>query len=84
MGLSWWTDVLPMLDDEGTLNKEGIETFLELIEDKPLSVSSDFIEHMPDEWGHDDAMQYLQKEQDSLISFLKKALETEDTLSCSL
>lgn len=84
MGLSWWTDVLPMLDDEGTLNKEGIETFLELIEDKPLSVSSDFVEHMPDEWGHDDAMQYLQKEQDSLISFLKKALETEDTLSCSL
>tara|TARA_R110002020_G_scaffold473812_1_gene703644 strand:+ start:339 stop:776 length:438 start_codon:yes stop_codon:yes gene_type:complete len=84
MGLSWWNDILPMLDDEGTLDKDGIETFLGLVEDKPLSVSSEFLEHMPEGWGHADAMKYLQKEQDALISFLKKALNTEDTLSCSL
>tara|TARA_R100000353_G_scaffold165176_1_gene126195 strand:+ start:38 stop:499 length:462 start_codon:yes stop_codon:yes gene_type:complete len=84
MNLSWWDDILPMCDDEGYLDADGIRKFLDMVEDAPLHVSQGFQEHMPSEWTYDDALEYLQEEQNLLISFLKKALDTNDRLSCSL
>jgi hypothetical protein len=84
MNLSWWDDVLPMCDDDGYLDADGIRKFLDMVEDAPLHVSQGFQNNMPSEWTYDDAMKYLQEEADLLISFLKKALDTNDRLSCSL
>jgi len=84
MNLSWWDDILPMCDDEGYLDANGIQKFLDMVEDAPLHVSQGFQEHMPSDWTYDDALKYLQEEQNLLISFLKKALDTNDRLSCSL
>jgi len=84
MNLSWWDDILPMCDDEGYLDTDSIRKFLGMVEDAPLHVSQGFQDNMPSDWAYDDAMKYLQGEADLLISFLQKALDTNDRLSCSL
>jgi hypothetical protein len=83
MNLSWWDDILPMCDDEGYIDADGIRKFLDMVEDAPLHVSQGFQDNMPSDWTYDDAMKYLQGEADLLISFLQKALDN-DRLSCSL
>jgi hypothetical protein len=39
---------------------------------------------MPDEWTIDDAQKYLREEQQKLVGFLTRAVETDDTVGCSL
>ena len=84
MGMSWWDDVVPMLDKDGNLSHEDTLKLVNMITDAPLNVSTDFLENMPDEWTIDDAQKYLREEQQKLVGFLKRAVETDDTVSCSL
>ena len=84
MDMSWWDDVLPMLDQEGNLSHEDTLKLINMITDAPLNVSSDFLENMPDEWTIDDAQNYLREKKLMLISFLMRAVETDDTVGCSL
>lgn len=84
MDMSWWDHVLPMLDQEGNLSHEDTLKLINKITDAPLNVSSDFLENMPDEWTIDDAQNYLREKKLMLVSFLMRAVETDDTVGCSL
>tara|TARA_B100000686_G_scaffold325802_1_gene382966 strand:- start:64 stop:501 length:438 start_codon:yes stop_codon:yes gene_type:complete len=84
MGMSWWDDVLPMLDKDGNLSHEDTLKLINMITDAPLNVSADFLENMPDEWKIDDAQNYLKEKKQMLVSFLRRAVETDDTVGCSL
>tara|TARA_R100000458_G_C8258925_1_gene234645 strand:+ start:798 stop:1235 length:438 start_codon:yes stop_codon:yes gene_type:complete len=84
MGMSWWDDVVPMLDQDGNLSHEDTLKLVNMITDAPINVSTDFLENMPDEWTIDDAQKYLREEQQKLVSFLMRAVETDDTVGCSL
>ena len=84
MGMSWWDDVVPMLDEDGNLSHEDTLKLVNKITDAPINVSADFLENMPDEWTIDDAQKYLREEQQKLVGFLMRAVETDDTVGCSL
>tara|TARA_R100000781_G_scaffold15209_3_gene12560 strand:- start:51 stop:488 length:438 start_codon:yes stop_codon:yes gene_type:complete len=84
MGMSWWDDVVPMLDEDGNLSHEDTLKLVNKITDAPINVSTDFLENMPDEWTIDDAQKYLREEQQKLVGFLTRAVETDDTVGCSL
>ena len=84
MGMSWWDDVVPMLDEDGNLSHEDTLKLVNKITDAPINVSADFLENMPDEWTIDDAQKYLREEQQKLVGFLNRAVETDDTVGCSL
>ncbi len=84
MDMSWWDDVLPMLDQEGNLSHEDTLKLINMITDAPLNVSKDFLENIPDEWTIDDAQNYLKVKKQMLVSFLIRAVETRDTVGCSL
>ena len=84
MGMSWWDDVVPMLDQDGNLSHEDTLKLVNKITDAPINVSADFLENMPDEWTIDDAQKYLREEQQKLVGFLMRAVETDDTVGCSL
>ena len=84
MNLSWWTDVLPMLDDQGFLGESGIIKLLSLIKRSPLHVSEDFSRDIPNEWTRSDAMKFLHENRNKLIYFLNQSLLRKERIFCSL
>ena len=84
LGLSWWEDVQELIDNEGDLHPLQIQKLLNMIESRDVSVSNDFKADMPDEWTDEDALKYLNEQLDSLVSFLQKAIDTNDTIGCSV
>jgi len=84
LGLSWWEDVQELIDNEGDLHPLQIQKLLNIIKSREVSVSNDFKADMPDEWTDEDALKYLNEQLDSLVSFLQKAIDTNDTIGCSV
>ena len=84
LGLSWWEDVQELIDNEGDLHPLQIQKLLNIIKSREVSVSNDFKADMPDEWTDEDALQYFNEQRDELISFLQKAIDTNDTIGCSV
>ena len=84
MGMSWWDDVLPMLDKDGNLSHEDTIKLINMITDAPLNVSTDFLDNMPDEWTIDDAQKYLKEKRINLMYFLNQSLLREERIVCSL
>ena len=84
LGLSWWEDVQELIDNEGDLHPLQIQKLLNIIKSREVSVSNDFKADMPDEWTDEDALKYLNEQRDSLMSFLQTAIDTNDTIGCSV
>ena len=84
LGLSWWEDVNELIDNEGDLHPIQIQKLINMVQSKDVNVSDDFKKAMPDEWTDEDALKYLNEQLDSLVSFLQKAIDTNDTIGCSV
>lgn len=96
--LSWWEDVTPMLDDEGYLPIEKAKTFLAMVEARlPITlerVSAHLdkinaegkeqglpsrIENKPEGW-----LERWQQDAKDLCALLRKSIELNEPLYCSL
>ena len=84
LGLSWWEDVQQLMNNEGDLHPLQIQKLLNMIESRNVSVSDDFKKAMPDEWTDEDALKYFNEQRDALVSFLQKAIDTNDVIGCSV
>ena len=74
LDLSWWTDVIPMLD-EGMLSPDKAQELIDMIEDKEINLRSD-----QKEIGVD----YFEDRKQSLIEFLKRSVNNKQPIECSL
>ena len=74
LDLSWWTDVIPMLD-EGMLSPDKAQELIDMIEDKEINLRSD-----QKEIGVD----YFEDRKQSLIEFLKHSVNSKQPIECSL
>ena len=72
------------MNNEGDLHPLQIQKLLNMIESRDVSVSNDFKADMPDEWTDEDALQYFNEQRDALVSFLQQAIDTNDTIGCSV
>lgn len=91
LSLSWWKDVIPLLDDEGLLQPEQIKQFKEMIlgqeqrlPDREMLESwhahvEDGTEHAVEHWHT-----YYREKRERLLAFLNRALELNEPIDCSL
>jgi len=93
LNLSWWADVIPMLDDECVLQADGIQTLLEMIEAEEVPPASAIklgatAPQMDEEGDYDYSpegwRQYFVEKRESLMAYLRSSLEGNDTIHCSL
>jgi len=73
LGLSWWKDILPMLDKRNYLPIRQAERFLKMLLERELPLSLD-----------DDARKYFQNKKERLTSLLKRSIEMREKIYCSL
>ena len=85
--LSWWKDVIPMLDKEGKLVGPKIKELVEMIESRELKLvdAEEYAEKFrnPEDSADDWNKYFIQKKQ-NLLKFLNGALQDNDSISCSL
>jgi len=75
LGLSWWTDVIPMLDDEGNLSSEKVEELVSMIKDRTINLRSD-----QEEIGEE----YFSERKEALLKFLQQSVSRGEPVECSL
>ena len=91
LGLSWWTDLKPLLRDERFLEGENLRLFRDMVSKATLELPSkedleklcgrvdDKGENSLPEWH-----KYLTEKHRVLISFLDKAIEVDSAIRCSV
>jgi hypothetical protein len=77
-GLSWWNDVIPMLDDEGRLSVRAAQRLLELL-DKREDIFEERMSGLPEE-----DEQYFRSRYTDLRQFLNQAVALKEAIDCSL
>ena len=75
LDLSWWTDVIPMLDDEGNLSSEKAKELVSMIEDRTINLRSD-----QEEIGEE----YFSERKEALLKFLQQSVSRGEPVECSL
>jgi len=91
LGLSWWTDVTEMLDDEGNLTPEKAVELVTMIESKKQKLPTkrellDGHATVSDE-GEDSVAswhKFYKEKKERLIQFLAQAIELGEPIHCSL
>ena len=81
LGLSWWDDVYPMLDNENKLSKNRTHELINMIKLKNLHISDDLREHFQ---TMEDARNFLDNKRKELLSFLDKSIDSNQEIYCSL
>lgn len=90
LDLSWWNDVVPMLDSEGFLPIAQAEKLIGMIKAAKLTKVTmkdrsdegrivDDGENSPDVWN-----KYFAEQRDKLIKFLKLSITMKEPIRCSL
>lgn len=90
LGFSWWTDVIPMLDENGYLQPPKIQEFLDRIKDAKIRTPTfaelkeahckvDNEDNTPESWRES-----WEKNKQELIAFLGMALDRNEPIFCSL
>lgn len=91
LDFSWWQDIVPMLDKEGNLPISKAKKFIRLLESKPVTmelVMKRFDEEKgrgggytdpPEEW-----LKHWTEKRERLIAMLKRSIELNEPLDCSL
>lgn len=77
-GLSWWEDVLPLLDDHH-LSVEKTKTLLAMLD----THQSEFDDRMAETEDEDDRKHFI-NQADALRAFLAEAVELGEPIDCSL
>ena len=75
LGLSWWTDVIPMLDDEGNLSSEKAKELVSMIEDRTINLRED-----QETIGEE----YFSERKEALLKFLQQSVSRGEPVECSL
>ena len=78
LGISWWKDVIPMLDDESMLSTEKAQDLIKMIEDSEIKLTDE------QEERSDLDSEYFENQKVGLIKFLKTAVENKSSIECSL
>ena len=77
-GLSWWNDVLPLLDDQSSLSVEKVSSLLAMLDEH----QSEFDDNMAERDEKDRG--YFQQQARELRGFLQRAIELNEPVDCSL
>jgi len=77
-GLSWWTDVIPMLDADHRLSGGQITRLLELLHEREERFEASLAELPQDE------RPYFRQGYEELQRFLKTAIDLNEPIDCSL
>jgi hypothetical protein len=75
LGLSWWNDTGDLLDDDGNLSVDNARKLLAMVESAPLDI--------PDGAGKK-AEAYFTEKRARFIAFLKRAIELNEPIYCSI
>ena len=90
MGLSWWQDVIPMLNRASNLAGAKLKQFRQMIEDHPVEITLEEIantpyitlddgENSPQSW-----LDYYVARRQRLIEFVDQAIKLRTGIYCSL
>jgi hypothetical protein len=77
-GLSWWNDVLPLLDSQSSLSVEKILALLALLDERQSQFDDNMTERAEDDRS------YFQQKARELRGFLQQAIELNEPIDCSL
>jgi len=82
MNLSWWGDVIPMLDENDLLSVEKCKTLRLMILGTPILIADGWTP----EWGEsrEECLAYFQDKRERLIAFLDQAISLNEPIRCSL
>jgi len=86
-GLSWWTDVGDMLDEEGNLSPAEAQKLLDIIKAKEITEvnrSSDICIKDEDGYREEEWLEYFQDKRERFITFLKTAIDLNEPIYCSI
>jgi hypothetical protein len=76
--LSWWRDVIPMLDTEGGLSPKAAGQLLARLRDREATFEENLVELAPKE------QRSFRERYTELQQFLKQAIALGETVDCSL
>lgn len=74
LDLSWWTDVIPMLDD-GYLSPKKAQELIDIVKEREVDLRSDQKEI---------GVEYFEDRKQSLIKFLQRSVDSGEPIECSL
>jgi hypothetical protein len=77
-GLSWWEDVIPLLDDHH-LSVVNTKKLLDM-----LDAHQSLFETSMAETEEEDERQYFRQQSDALRAFLTEAIDLDEPIDCSL
>lgn len=77
-GLSWWTDVIPLLDDEQRLSVENTKKLLALLKERELTFETNLSGMSAED------TRYFQEHYSRLQRFLQEAIDLDEPVECSL
>jgi hypothetical protein len=87
LGISWWRDVVPQLDDESMLSVELTRVLRERIAAATVAPDEEQLANclkFEDMKSRDDVVAYFEKERKALLAFLDTAIELNEPIYCSL
>jgi hypothetical protein len=89
LGLSWWLNVIPMLDDDGKLTPKKCVDLWNSINSAPIpKVTKEFCESnnlgLDDECTLETWQAYFEKKRNTLLSFIKSAIANNEPIDTSL
>jgi hypothetical protein len=82
LGLSWWQDVIPMLDDNNCLTVEKTEKLKKMVEDKLLCFEGRAEPNL--KIYHKEYADNIIKDSKELIEYLDNAIKLEMKINCNL
>jgi hypothetical protein len=85
LGLSWWQNVIPMLDKEQCLNLTAIKKFKGMVKKAKLStIDADWVINNYAGGPVEEWQQYFIEKKGMLLAYLDKALKEKSKIYCSL
>ena len=87
MDISWWQDVVPMLTNDGHLTFDKSEKLLQIIKNSDVVLERCIVSEYAqiEAEKHENFNQkYMEDKKKRLIQFLKKSIENQISIKCSL
>lgn len=83
LGLSWWQDVIPMLDDRGYLSIDKAKDLEKTVREAPLCLN--FAQRVAQEQGDEEpTLEFYEKRRKELLSLLNRSIMLGEPLHMSL
>lgn len=83
LGLSWWADVIPMLE-EGYLPIERAKEFLMILENITLNEEKVLEAALDFQKSFEEMIKYFHEKKENLMNLLRESIELNEPIYCSL